>query len=489
MTKEELIKTLQASVIEKYNELKKGGQDPVTDDTLRNLINEQLSKMQELPSRGGEFNLVEDKDLNKESDDPLKGVKVQYDDKILVDAKMALPSHELKDYYSAGLVDKLESFKKLNDDLYLIGTMLTGAANKNQFTRTFADVCRGTKTFKKIQARLKSDEELRKALYSDGTGVGDEWVPTGWSSQLLEKIRLARKVEAIFPAMPMPTNPYTVPVETAGATGYLVSESNADEATKLPASTPTTSNFSFTAKKLAGRVVFSDEINEDAIVNILGFVRDSLTTAIGEASEKAIINGDDSTTHQDSNVTTSTDAQKAFKGLRYYAINNAGTATKDASNANLSTTLIRATRMLMGKHAVDPTKLYYIGSPIGYINFLGISEVLTLDKYGPNATILRGEIGKLDGSSIIISEFMYDNLNASGVYDGSTTNRTAIVLVFAPAFWVGNRAGITLASERLIQTDQLVVVAKRRIAFEDPYDATSASNIQSAYLYNVKTTL
>lgn len=491
MTTEELVKKLSAQIMERVQQAKKENREPMTDEAIHAMVKEQIQLYKDEEDKknrqDGAFQIDDTKIIDPK--DPLKGQKVKIDDGIEIDAKMILPHSELKQYYSSSLSDKIAEFQKMNDDMLIVGTMLYGVKNKTSVKMSYPDVLRETKIYQRAVDRLKSDDELRKALDTGTSGAGAEWIPTGFSNQLVEKIRLARVVEAIFPAVNMPTNPYKFPVESAGATGYYVPENTADEGIKIKASTPTTANFEFSAKKFAGRVVYSSEIDEDSIVNMLNFTRDSLAIAIAEAKESAYINGDDSTTHQDSNVTDSYDARKAFKGLRYYALNNAGTSTKDAGNANITTTLLRGTRLLLGKFGVSPSNLFYICSPNGYIQFLNLSELLTLDKYGPNATILNGEVGRVDGSTILVSEFMWDNLNASGKYDGSTTDRTSVILLDRRGFWIGNRTGITLATEFDIERDQMKLVAKTRLAFEDPYDATSASAIQAALLYNVKTTV
>jgi len=475
---EELVKQISAQVTERVKELIDRGDDPATDEKVRKIVQEMIEAQKKRDAETKhEFNTEEEEALAK-----VLNEKVILDDGVEITAKMLASERELKMFYPTSTAEKLIEWQKINDDLLIVGTMLAGARRS-----TIRRVLPETKIYQRAIYRLKHDPELAKALDTGTSGAGLEWIPTGFSNQLLEKIRLARKVEALFPHVNMPTNPYKFPIESAGATGYLIPESTADDATKIKASTPTTGNFQFSAKKFAGRVVYSEEISEDAIINLLDFVRDNLTKALTEAKETAIINGDDSASHQDSDVTSSYDARKAFKGLRYYALNCSNTATKDASGANASTVLLRGIRILMGKYGVDPTKLAYVVSPNGYIQMLNISEILTLEKYGPNATILKGEVGKIDGTPIIVSEYMWDNLNASGVYDGSTTNRTSICLVYTPGFWVGVRTGITLASDRDIETDQLKLVAKTRIAFEDPYDATTEP--MATLLYNVKTTI
>ena len=48
--------------------------------------------------------------------------------------------------------------------------------------------------------------------------------------------------------------------------------------------------------------------------------------------------------------TTNYDARLAFDGLRYFALNQADTSSKDFSNAVPSDALMGAVRLLMGKH-------------------------------------------------------------------------------------------------------------------------------------------
>ncbi|NOY60453.1 MAG: phage major capsid protein [Calditrichaeota bacterium] len=487
MTKEQLVEQISAAVATRVKELKENGDDPTKDEKLRKMVEEMLEKRQDLDNekaRGGPG--FDENAPEKAIDSYMKGM-VQIDDGVEMPRVLLASEKQLKQYFPAHTADKILEFQKINDELLILGTMLAGAKNKSQPVTTLGREIRRTKMYQDALQRLQADEDLKKALSTSTSGSGAEWIPTGFSSQLIEKVRLQLKVAALFPSVNMPTNPYKMPVESGGATGYLISESTSDTGTTITASTPSTSNFTFNAIKLAGRVLFSSEVDEDAIINIMDFVSNSLTTALREAQETSIINGDDSTTHQDSDVTSSTDARKAYKGLRYYALNNTGTTTKDAANANLSTSLLRGTRILMGKYGVDPSKLAWICSPVGYIQWLSISEVLTLDKYGANATIINGEIGRFDGVPIIASEYMRDDLNATGVYDGTTTDRTGVLLVYTPGFWIGNRLGITLATDTNIDTDQVKLIAKMRVAFEDPYNALSEK--QSVMLYNVKTTL
>ena len=298
----------------------------------------------------------------------------------------------------------------------------------------------------------------------------------------------------------MPTNPYALPVQSSTGEGFFVPESDADEATKAPASSPGTSSPTFNARKLMGRVVFSEEIREDSIVDMRGFITREMAKMIARAEETCMVNGDRAgaagvaADHQDNTgstkkFTTSWDARLAFDGLRYISINNAGTSTKSFANANPSDALMGNIRELMGKYGVNPNDLVWLVAINTYLKMLKtLSNVQTMERYGPKATVLTGELMRYDGIPVVVSEYLFSDLNASGVYDSSTTDRAQILLVYRPGFIRGTRGGVTLNSELDIERDQVKLVAKKRVDFVDHYDATLAANIMAASGISVKTT-
>jgi len=163
----------------------------------------------------------------------------------------------------------------------------------------------------------------------------------------------------------------------------------------------------------------------------------------------------------DSDVTSATDARKAWDGLRKMAQDSNQVSLSTLSLANL-----RSMRSKMGKYGVDPSKLVYIVSASGFIKLLGIDEVVTLEKYGPNATVLTGELGRIDGIPIVVSEKMRDDLNASGVNDATSNSKGLVLLAYIPAFVLGNRRKVTVKSWVDVENDQQALVATWRGAFE-----------------------
>lgn len=313
--------------------------------------------------------------------------------------------------------------------------------------------------------------ELKKAMDSATTSEGLEWVPTNFSADLNDRVRLAFKVAALHRHLPMPTNPFKLPVVGSDATANLIPESTADGTdTKIAASTPGTRAATLTAKKFAARVLYSEELSEDSIIAVSEFVFDNIAIAMADAMEDAIINGSTAANHLDSDVTASTDRRKAFDGYRKAVLASKKT---DLSSTNFTTANLRVMRAGMGKYGVDPSKLAIVTGPVGYSKLLGLTEVLTLEKYGPSATILTGELAKFDGIPIIVSGKIREDLSTTGAYDGTTTTKSILLMVYVPQFIIGDRRKITLKTWEDIERDQTVVVATSRNAFTGLFDSST----------------
>lgn len=351
--------------------------------------------------------------------------------------------------------EKTLEFQRWNDQVYLVSKIL-----KTHPTRL--------KIWKDGMSGGVS--ELKKAMDTATTAEGLEWIPTEFSADLNDRVRLAMKVSGLFKHIPMPTNPFKLPVVSSDGTAYLVSESTADGTdNKITASTPGTRNLSLTAKKLGARVLYSEEMNEDSIVATSGFVLDNLAIAIATGMEQGILNGSTAAAHFDSDVTGATDARKAFDGLRKNVLAGARTDLSTFSTANL-----RAMRASMQKYGVDPSKLVWITGPAGYTKgFLGLSEVITLEKYGNLATVLTGELGRFDGIPIIVSEYIREDLSTTGSYDGTSINKTIALLAYVPNWVIGDRRKVTVKTWEDVERDQTVVVATTRNAFGSIHDATA----------------
>jgi len=346
--------------------------------------------------------------------------------------------------------ERIIKIQKANDDMYILSKLLRVDP-------------RALNMFKEFKS-----SELAKAMYST-SGSGSDWIPTGFSADLINRVYLELKVASLFPRIPMPNDPYKFPVKSSGATVYKLGEA-ADEhenATKITATSVGTTNVTLASKKLGCRVNFSEELNEDSVIPILPMLKEDIAISMAQGIENALINGDTTTIHQDSNVSSSTDVRKCWIGLRK-AVNSGAKVSIASFNAEN----FRAIRTAMGKYGVNPNNLAIVCGVSGYIQLLSLKDssgnplVTTLEKYGPNATIVTGELAKIDGIPVIVSEYVQENLNASGVYDGTTATKTVILMVYRNGWVIGDRRSFTLKTWEDIETDQTILVATQRLDFE-----------------------
>lgn len=378
------------------------------------------------------------------------------------------PTGILKAKAYRGEPELVTDFRRLSDDFLLIKAIMGKNFEKAAYF--------GSKHGKEFMAVSTA---LLKALDTGTAGSGLEWIPNEFSSQLQDRIKLKLMVAANHDRIAMPTKQYTLPTRGGDPVAYLTPESASDSAAKISALTPSTGSKAFNAKGLAARILVSREMEVDSIVPVLNLVREDLATAIANAEERAIIDGDVTATHMDSDVTVGTDARKAWPGLRKLA---PAASKVDAANAVATDTLVRNVVEKMEKYSVVPGDVYILCGVKGYHQLLKTANFLTVDKYGASATILTGELGKFDGKPVIVSEWVRKDLNALGVHDGVTTNRTVIHVVNRRPLLIGDREHITVEADKDIETQQEIMVGFAR---EDFINRLGASEPCIGTLYNI----
>jgi len=331
----------------------------------------------------------------------------------------------------------------------------------------------GIKSLAMYDRYMEVSEDFRKAMDTATATEGLEWIPTELSADLVDQIRLELRVASLFQRFWMPTPVFKFPVKTGGFVVYYLSEATADVDEKIPTSGIPTADVTFTARKLGGRLLSSTELSEDSIVAVLPLIKADIVKGLADGQEDVIINGDRSAPHQDAKagdplgVNDAKDRRKAFAGLRELC---PATTFRDVTTYDVAD--LRTLRGLMGKYGVDPKKLCHIMSIGAYMTTLSFTEVATVDKFGEQATWLKGYLSAIDGIPIEISEYVRADLNASGVYDGVTKTKTLTLLVRKDAYLIGDRRMPRVKSAQNIETDQDVTVVTQRMDFEGKYAAT-----------------
>ena len=321
-----------------------------------------------------------------------------------------------------------------------------------------------------------------RAMDVDTSNEGTDWVPTGIGATLHEKVRAEGKIAPLFARINLPTNPWKWPLEGADATAYRVGEPTGDTESKMTASTPGTAAATFDAEIFGARALTSLSLEADSAIAVMSYIQDKLVQAFVAAEEKAILDGDTDGTHQDTDVHAlgSTDARWAWDGLRKKALAQTTQATTATSVANLL-----AIRAAMDKWGINPADLVYIVGPSALHKLIADSNMLTVDKMGPQATILNGMVGSVGGVPVVVSEHVRKDLNASGVHDGITETKTYNLCVNRREWVMGQRMALDVKVDDSIyrETFQRVAVAFMREDFQ--HIGTAAANDDTSIGYNV----
>ena len=309
--------------------------------------------------------------------------------------------------------------------------------------------------------------DLGARLKAFGTGVsgeGQEWVPTMISNTYIEEYELERQVSQLMRQVNMPSNPFKLPVQNNVTIARKVAEGA--EAT---GSSFGTIDITFDATKLYEYYPIPEELQEDAVGDFVGLARDEVVRAQIRALETMIINGDVAGTHQDSDVTVASDARKVSDGLRKKAIaNSANGSLVDFGGAAVTKANLDKMQAALGKFGLNARELAWIPGSTSYLQMKALTEVSTVEKFGPSATILRGALEALNGIGIFPSEFMRSDMTAAGVYDGVTTDFTGLILVNTRRFYVGMRRPIRIRAARDARPefDRWQLVSYQRVDFQ-----------------------
>ena len=143
---------------------------------------------------------------------------------------------------------------------------------------------------------------------------------------------------------------------------------------------------------------------------------------------------------------------------------------------------IREAIFRLGLLGRDRGQLILILNPVASNQLLQSDELLTLDKYGSNATILTGEVGSLFGVKIIESSFMPSaGIKTTGSVDAVWGKGGYGVLVHKPSLLLGDLRKVQVENERIIQNDAYRTVISERLAFgmERRNGAVAIGNINS----------
>jgi HK97 family phage major capsid protein len=377
--------------------------------------------------------------------------------------------------------------------------------SKNDWQKSFQQECEnfnliqtamGGKVPQKAAARLKhligqAPESIQRAFDSQN-GSGGEFIPAPVLPMLEREVMVRADVMGLFQEVPVSSNSQTLPIVSAGLRPYLKGTVTSDNPAQFEPSSLTTAERTIAPKGLAVRVVVDDDASEDAIFDMLPMLRDEAVRALSYGIDDCIINGDTAASPADSYASWdarglwgsssggSIDHRKAWIGLRARANDVSNTTNRATfSYATFLTDIgsLAAPRGLGGTEG----ELIALMSPEAYFaNVAGLEQVATVEKYGPGASVMTGEIGRLGGARIVLSDFVTADLNASGNYDGTTTTKSGVLIMNASRHKMYVRRGRRVELQRDATRGITHVVCTWRGLFK-PLGSSTTKDVHFAY--------
>jgi len=305
----------------------------------------------------------------------------------------------------------------------------------------------------KILGKSIDQTEVGKGLIEKATRFADAEWETTWNSKIFEGIQNRVVVEPQFQSIAMnarvmnfPFNPDSGIDATWVATAALNDGDSVGTAFNDTSSGTTKAHglteVTMTASKLATREYIGYEEEEDALIPVAGIVRDAIIRRMARTSDASILG----------NTTVSNTPFTTLVGHATQATNNVttGSTTDPVTVAELLTA-----RKNMGQWGHNPANLVAFLSQAAYYNLLDATEVVTVDKYGDNATVKAGELGKLWGMSLVVSD----------AFEDAGASKAQAIIVDPSNYLLGNYRNMTIETATDVVAQQKALVATRRFGF------------------------
>ncbi len=327
---------------------------------------------------------------------------------------------------------------------------------------------------------------LKAAMDSTTATTGDELVPTQEAEALWMDVNLETMIGPLFSRVEMPSNPFEIPLQLGDINWFPGTENLATTSTAL-----TTAKQTLTAYELVAQVPWSLTLDEDSIIAMASEVRASLVRNAAEIIDDLLLNADTAATNNINADGATISASEAGKG--HWLIGFDGliklplvTNTSQANNhaAAVSDDMFNEIRLKLGKYGVRPSECVFVTDINTYIKSLTVSNFHTLDKLGPNATVLTGQLGAVEGVPVIVSEQMLLADTDGKVTDGTAGTVGRLLITNRTQWRVGFRRELSIETERDIQKRQNIMVVSMRLAFAER-SGTPSSATHTALQYNI----
>ena len=338
-----------------------------------------------------------------------------------------------------------------------------------------------------------------KAMDTAESGFGSQLVGNQYVGELWEAARPQSRIFGLIPTFEMTDPTAYLPIMQAFPEMLFVGESVDNNSANYATSKTGSNRVQVDAKKFVIHQMWSGEMEEDSIIPFIPFLRLELQNAIAHYSDSAVLNGDltnagTGNINLDDADPADTKHYLAFDGIRHAGLVDNTNNNKDIAGSLTATEMLLALGRMVDNTAgkyfywgfpTTPEDVVYVSDFETYLRMRDFNEVTTVDKFGPRATILAGQLGSIHSHPIIVSAAM-SKTEADGKVSttGSNNTKGQVVTFNRRGCVVGWRRRVRLETERLPASDQNRIVASLRLGL-GRYTHTASSLEFADVMYNI----
>ena len=201
---------------------------------------------------------------------------------------------------------------------------------------------------------------------------------------------------------------------------------------------PATGDVTITQWQFIFDIALSYREVEYSVVDVEAIIRDRINRAAARTIDAVIINADDT-------ASWSGNVNGTYSGNPYFTQQDNWIRMVGIANTGISVGTFTSASLLAVKNVIDAwyqadlSNLLYIMPANVYNKTLALSEVITMDKFGPNATVVTGVLAKAFGIDVLVARDWPALTNTSGLVDATSTNNTkgSFACIYKPAVQYG----------------------------------------------------
>ena len=301
----------------------------------------------------------------------------------------------------------------------------------------------------KITGKSIQDTKYGSGLVEKYGAHIPQTTPDKWENEVslnMEyEIRRRLVVAPLLRSINMQTNVMSIPVNPeAGDATWITNSQFGTTSSPGAAKTHVLGEVTLNAFKVSTLEYLAYEEEEDSLLILLPTIRDAMVRRVARAIDKAYLLGGGA-------------GADPVKGLATYDATSAVTPTNTGkcTIANLI-----SLRRDLGAWGLEPSELAYIVSQDVYYDLLDDTTFMTVDKAGPSATILTGQVGYVGNTPVMVSSMF--GTKAGGGSAGTAASAIGAICVAPANFLAGNQRGLRFDTQDMVETQRKVLVSSLR---------------------------